>query len=981
MKTNKSRESESDKREYLIDGRYMLLEILDMEKLEYFFNLFTASTGFTASLIIHPDHNILIKSGCRKLCQDLKCIDPSIARECIAEDLLLDSEIREQNEITMRISGIGLADGALSVYVRGVYCANIISGHVFLEKPNPDLLLRTSGESDIRHYLQMVGGIENIPVVKEDVLKASLIMLRDMTVLLAEQKLNMLYGEDSRNSLKASEQFFRGIADSIPGVVYRFYVRPDGSMGFDFINGRSMEILGIEGDAADLFPKIVQQIPPEKREEFIRSISEAVRECRRWEYEGRIVNPSGEERFIHGISHPERSGDEIVFNGVLLDVTERRRAEESLKESEARYREIFEDATVGIYQSLPEGRYRIVNRAFAEMAGFETPEQMISEVKNIGEQLYANPEERLLLNKNLSEDGFIRNAIFEFRKKNGGSFWGSVNSVVVRDEKGEPLYYHGTLLDVTDRKKAEDALRFSEERYRMLADFTGEIIYDRDLCRGGTRWAGRADELTGFSIKELEYMGIEGWRGRIHPDDVERVLAEIDIAIKEKTVFSVEYGLMESDGTYMYIEESGGCIYDESGKPARMLGAMKDISDRVFAAEERLQMERRLLYAQKMESLGIMAGGIAHDFNNLLMGIMGSIELAMMDMKHDTPLYKNLKRAMNASHRAADITGKMLAYSGKGHFVMTQVQPASILKEMRDILRSAVPLSISIKTEISESIPVIMADASQFRQVLINLVVNSSEAIGDKRGEIVITAGEEFISADYLVSKRLDSDLKPGSYVCIEVNDNGCGMDENVRKKIFEPFFSTKQTGRGLGLPAVQGIMKGHGGAVIIESVNNSGTKVKIIFPVHGETEEIRQRGVSYSAASSKSEQRSGLVLVVDDEDVVRDLCMEFVSIAGYRAIGAEDGLKAVEIFKEESDKLAGVLLDLSMPRMDGVTAFHEMKKINPVIPVILCSGYSEDDATRSFAGETLAGFLQKPYKLDVLTEKLNAVFKGSPAQ
>ena len=981
MKKDNSRETETIGGKYLIDGKYKLIEILDMEKLEYFFNLFTVSTGFTASLILYPDHNILIKSGCRKLCQELKCIDPENARECIAEDLLLDSEIREMNEITMRISGIGLADGALPVFVKGVYCANIISGHVFLEKPNPDILLRASGESDIRHYLKMVGGIENIPVVKEDVLKASLIMLRDMTVLLAEQKLNMIYEEESKNSLKAGEQFFHGIADSIPGVVYRFYVRPDGSMGFYFINGRTMEILGIAGEPDSLFPEIVQQIPPEEREAFIRSITEAVRDCKRWEYDGRIITPSGEERFIHGISQPDCLEEEIVFNGVLLDVTERRRAEESLKESESRYREIFEDATVGIYQSLPEGRYRMVNRTFAEMAGFDTPEQMISEVNNIGVQLYVNPEERLLLNKHLSENGFVRNAVFEFRKRNGESFWGSVNSVVVRDEKGEPLYYHGTLIDVTDRKKAEDALRLSEERYRMLADFTGEIIYDRDLLRGGTRWAGHADEMTGFSIKELEYMGIEGWRGRIHPDDVERILAEIDNAIKEKLVFSVEYAFMESDGTYMYIEESGGCIYDESGRPARMLGAMKDISDRVFAAEERLQMERRLLYAQKMESLGIMAGGIAHDFNNLLMGIMGSIELAMLDMKPDTQVYKNLKRAMNASHRASDITGKMLAYSGKGHFVMTQVQPAALLKGMMDILRSTVPHSIMIKTEISDKTPVIMADSSQFQQVIMNLVTNSAEAMGDKQGEIIITAGEEFVSADYLGRKRLNSDLKPGNYVCIDISDNGYGMDEEVRKKIFEPFFSTKQTGRGLGLPAVQGIMRGHGGAVIIESVKNSWTKARIIFPAPGDADDAKQRRVLYSHESSKSEQTNGVVLVVDDEDVVRDLCMEFVGIAGFKAIGAEDGLKAVEIFRKESDRLAGVLLDLSMPKMDGVTAFHEMKKINPDVPVILCSGYSEDDATRSFAGETLAGFLQKPYKLDVLTGKLRSLIKNVPGQ
>lgn len=980
MEKNNKQPENSGNRNF-IDGRYMLTELLDMEKLEYFFNLFTESTGFTASLILYPEHNILIKSGCRKLCQDLKCIDPEIARECIAEDLLLDSEIRAMNDITMRISGIGLADGALPVFVRGVYCANIISGHVFFEKPNPEILLRTSGESDIKHYLQMVGGIENIPVVKEDVLKASLIMLRDMTVLLAEQVLTRFYEEETRSKLKASEQFFREIADSIPGVVYRFYVRPDGSMGFYFINGRSMEILGIPGDASDFFPKLLQQIPPYEKEELIRSITEAVKEYRRWEYEGRVITPSGEEKFIHGISHPERSGDEIIFNGVLLDETERIRAELSLKESEARYREIFEDATVGIYQSLPEGRYRMVNRTFAEMAGFETPEQMISEVKNIGEQLYVNPDERLLLNKRLSENSYVRNSVFEFKRKNGGSFWGSVNSIVVRDEKGEPLYYHGTMIDITDRKKAEDALRLSEERYRMLAEFTGEIIYDRDLIRGGTQWAGHSEELTGFSIKELEYMGIEGWRGRIHPDDVERIIAEIDLAIREKTVFSVEYGFMESDGTYMYIEESGGCIYDEAGEPARMLGAMKDISDRVFAAEERLKLERRLFYAQKMESLGIMAGGIAHDFNNLLLGIMGSIELALMDVKPETPVYKNLKRAMKASHRASDITRQMLAYSGKGHFVMSQTHPESLLRGMSDILRSTVSRSISIKTEIPDKLPVIMADAGQFQQVIMNLVTNSSEAIGEGQGEIIITVGEELLTADYLSHKRLDSELKPGSYVCIDISDNGCGMDEDIRKKVFEPFFSTKQTGRGLGLPAVQGIMRGHGGAVVMESMKNSGTKARLIFPALGETEQVKQRKTPSSSALLKPGQSAGLILVVDDEDVVRDLCMEFVRIAGYEVMGAEDGLKGVEIFRRESDKLACVLLDLSMPKMDGVTAFHEMKKINPGIPVILCSGYSEDDATRSFAGETLAGFLQKPYKLDVLSYKLRSVIKNIPVQ
>lgn len=716
MEVYKKDQSGNKENKNLIEGRYLLPELLDIEKLEYFFNLFTASTGFTASLILHPEHSILIKAGCRKLCQDLKCIDPENARSCIAEDLLLDSEIREMNEITMRISGIGLADGALPVFVKGVHCANIISGHVFLDKPNPEAILRAAEGGDVKHYIQMTGGIENIPVVREDVLKASLILLRDMTVLLAEQNLN------------------------------RFY---------------------------------------------------------------------------------------------------------------------------------------------------------------------------------------------------------------------------------------KEALEESEIRYRMLADFTGEIIYDRDLLKGGTHWAGHSDEMSGFSIRELEEMGIEGWRSRIHADYIEKVIAVIDTAMEEHSVFSVEYIFIEADGTAMHVEESGGFLYDESHKPVRMLGLMKDITDRVLAAEERIHLERKLLYSQKMESLGIMAGGIAHDFNNLLMGIMGSIEIALLEVKPETRVFKNLKRAMSASRRAADITAQMLAYSGRGHFVMSRVKPINLLSGMSDILRSTVQRTISIRSEIPENLPEIMADIGQFQQVMINLVTNSSEAIGDNPGEIIIAAGEEIFSSEYFAKNRVAPELKPGRYVFIDISDNGCGIDQDIQKKLFEPFFSTKQTGRGLGLPAVQGIMKGHGGAVLIESRESSGTRVRIIFPAFEKIEVPERKAPRSSRIPAPAAGADNLVLVVDDEDVVRDLCMEFVRIAGCQVIGTEDGIKGVEIFRRESDHLACVLLDLSMPKMDGVTAFHEMKKINPDVPVILCSGYSEEDATRSFSGEALAGFLQKPYKLEVLKDKLRAVINN----
>ncbi len=981
MKETYNEQSGESYKDYRIDGNYFLKDLLDLEKLEYFFDLFTASTGFTASLILHPDHSLLIKSGCRKLCTRLQCIDPEIARECVTEDLLLDSEIREIDEVTMRISSIGLADGALPVVVRGVNAGVIISGHVFLEKPDPEVLLKGVGSRDLDEYLETVGGIENIPVVNEEILNASLLMLRDMTVLLAEQRLNTLYGDEITKNLKDREQLLLGITNSLPGVVFRFYVKPGWEMGLYFVSGQSVNILGIDSSPEDFFPRVYNLIVSEERERFILSIKDVAEGFKKWDEEFRIITPGGEEKYIHGISEPERSGDEIVFNGVLLDVTARKRAELSLLESESRYREIFEDTMVGIYQSLPGGRYRIVNQAFAGMAGFESPEQMISAVTNIGEQLYANPAERIKLNALLHENGFVRNKEIEFKKINGEKFWGSVNTIVIKDENGEPLYYHGTVVDITDRKKAEDALRLSEERYRMIADFTGELIFDGDLISGNVQWAGDSRRMIGISLEELNAMDIAEWRGRIHPEDIERVSAVTDGARDAKDVFSVEYSFMKPDGTYMHVEESGGFLYDDAGKPARILGVMKNITDRVSASEERIQLERKLLYAQKMESLGIMAGGIAHDFNNLLMGIMGSLELAMIHSAPESDAYKNLTRAMNASRRAADITKQMLAYSGRGHFVMSRVEPFVLMAGMSDILRSAVNRTISIRNEIPGNLSEIMADVGQFQQVMMNLVTNSSEAIGDRQGEIIIEGGEYYISGEFIKKSPMLHDVKPGMYVYIDVIDNGCGMDDDIHSKLFDPFFSTKQTGRGLGLPAVQGIMRGHGGAVFIEGKMDSGSRARIIFPALGKKSDETGKTEPAPVHRVTAAGRADLILVVDDEDVVRDLCMEFVRIAGFRVVGAEDGERGLEIFRKESENLSCVLLDLSMPKMDGVTAFHEMKKINADIPVILCSGYSEEDAVRSFEGEKLAGFLQKPYKLDMLLEKLSSIVKKDTIQ
>jgi PAS domain S-box-containing protein len=391
----------------------------------------------------------------------------------------------------------------------------------------------------------------------------------------------------------------------------------------------------------------------------------------------------------------------------------------------------------------------------------------------------------------------------------------------------------------------------------------------------------------------------------------------------------------------------------------------RDVSEEKRLADENKRIEEQMLHSQKLESMGVLAGGIAHDFNNILTSIIGNADLALMRLNPESPVLENLQRIENAAGRAAELAKQMLAYSGRGKFIIENIDMNRLVEEMLHMLEVSISKSAVLRLHLHRPLPTVEVDATQIRQVIMNLVINASEAIDEKSGVIAITSGCMECDRNYLKDVWLDENLRTGLYVYLEIADTGCGMDNGTMEKIFDPFYTTKFTGRGLGMAAVLGIVRGHKGAIKVFSEPGKGSSFKILLPASGKPEEI------FNVSSNDKEwQGSGTVLLVDDEETIRAIGSEMLRELGFQVVTAEDGRHALEIFKEGSD-FSFVILDLTMPHMDGEQTFRELRRIRPDIPIIMSSGYNEQEVTQRFIGKGLAGFIQKPYKLTTFMDTI----------
>jgi nitrogen-specific signal transduction histidine kinase len=384
----------------------------------------------------------------------------------------------------------------------------------------------------------------------------------------------------------------------------------------------------------------------------------------------------------------------------------------------------------------------------------------------------------------------------------------------------------------------------------------------------------------------------------------------------------------------------------------------RDITEAKRAQQEKHEFELQLLETQRLESLGVLAGGIAHDFNNLLVGILGNTSLALAQLPEESPLRETLERVERAAQRTAELTRQMLAYSGKGRYVVEAVDLVGVVKEMTELIETTISKKAELRFAFHEDTPAVEADVTQLRQVVLNLITNASDALADESGTITIATGAVDADRDYLDQFELADGLPAGRYAFLEISDTGFGMDEEIRGKIFDPFFTTKFTGRGLGLAAALGIVRGHGGAIKVYSEVGAGSSFKLLLPV-AET----HAATPGADAELDGWRGSGTVLVTDDEASVREVVESMLTGLGFDVVHAANGRQALEIFSEREHELSLVILDLMMPGLDGDEVLAELERLGTSVPIILSSGYNAQEVSQRFVGRGVAAFLQKPYR------------------
>jgi two-component system, cell cycle sensor histidine kinase and response regulator CckA len=769
--------------------------------------------------------------------------------------------------------------------------------------------------------------------------------------------------EEYYQALRKKEKRYRSFYEN--AVEGFFQSTPDGRflnvnpafarmMGYDSPEGLISAISDIERQ---------YYVKPEDRTRYLNLLKESGA-VENFEFKAR--RRDGSEIWVSNSTQSvfDRDGSILYYEGVVENITKSKEAEAALRESERRLADIIEflpDATLAIDR---EGRIIAWNKAIEEMTGFKAADML-----GKGDYEYALPfydKRRPILIDFVSNWDEETEKQYSFIHKFGDVLVTETDVSFVRGQKrilwakAGPLYGAGgqvsgaieSIRDMTERKAMEEELRKSEEKYRNILESMEDVYFEVDLKGRLTFFNDAACAVIGYSRDEL--MG-KHFKEYTSPETTKRIFSDFN-----EEYFSgewkeiIDYEIITKSGSSRLMQVSSNLLRDQGGAPIGFRALARDVTNS-------RRLESQLIQAQKLEAVGTLAGGIAHDFNNLLMGIQGYTSLMLLDLAVSHPYYEKLRSIEDQVQSGADLTRQLLGFAQGGRYEVKPTNLNEIIKKTSSMF-GRTKKEIAIHRKLKKDLWGVEVDQGQMEQVFLNLYVNAWQAMPGG-GDIYLETRNVFLSDDEITRNA----IQPGLYVQISIVDTGVGMDEKTRERIFDPFFTTKEMGRGtgLGLAMVYGIIKGHGGAINVTSEPGHGTTFTIYLP-GSERNIVEEKTVVIETVKGME-----TILLIDDEPVNLEVSGELLESLGYRVYMAGGGQEGMEIYEEKRDEIDLVILDMVMPGISGGETFDRLRESNPNIRVLLCSGYSINGQAQSILDRGCNGFIQKPYKMSHLSQKV----------
>jgi len=732
---------------------------------------------------------------------------------------------------------------------------------------------------------------------------------------------------------KQAEELFRTLFDRSPVGLFIIQDRK-----FKLINPQFLQLTGYKEDEF-LDTDSLAFILPEDRNMVMENTIKMLKGKLFLPFEFRVINKSGETRWIEQTITSIQYQTRPAVLGYYVDITERKQAEDALEQSEERYRDLVENSFDGIFiQKGP--KIIFTNQRLNKMLGYE-----IGELLGLDHWLVYHPDYQELTRKRalarMQGEKIPPQYEVKLQRKDGSWFYGEINARVISFEEGPGIQVW--VRDISERKQAEEELRDSEKRLKTILDSiqAGIVLINVET-----------HTIVDANPAAIKMIGA--------PKE------EIIDHVCHKFICSAEKGKCPITDLGQEIDNSERILFTATGEEVPILKTVTPILlngqahllESFFDITEKKKLEAQLQQAQKMEAIGTLAGGIAHDFNNMLQAISGYTQILLMGKKASDPDYEKLEAIEKSAQRASDLTKRLLIFSRK---VESKLRPVGLNQEIEQVskmLERTIPKMINIELHLAENLKIINADPAQIEQIMMNLGVNARDAMPDG-GRLIFETENVILDEQYC---KIHLGARPGKYVKLSISDTGHGMDREILSHIFEPFYTTKETGKGtgLGLAMVYGIVKNHGGYIMCYSEPGEGTTFKIYFPIiekEIKTMESKEEKVPIKGGSET-------ILLVDDEEAIRELGEDIFTRFGYTVLMASDGESALEIYSEKKEEINLVILDIIMPGIGGRRCLEKLLKMNPRVKVIIASGYSINGPTKEVLEAGAKGFISKPYDM-----------------